>query len=389
MELEPRLRRYESFLHGEYLQGFSKGAEYIADDINAGLLQRIKAGTFKTIIFTGMGCSAIVSDVIRAYIIESSLPIEVYVVNDYDFRFLVPNSVVNDDATLIVISSYSGHSTEPILALERLLPIRERVLLLTSGGRLAELGRQEGVSTLRWALSNPDREYPLFHVTQYFAILLNVFVEWNVLDPAHLNQLALLGPQIAADFGSSQIDLVRSIAADGTDANVCLIAPPKWHESLLKLCKMHLNEIAMVPATRNYLHEFCHSEVASLSKPERKHIVIIFSDSEADTHTQYKEKNLIRLLTRNVPANHNIAVHLLTMNQPGFLRKFFGALTVIQHATLAIGKITNTASRELISEAAANPWYHQSTIAAERSDSSKKSTELHNDPADLIECPRT
>jgi glucose/mannose-6-phosphate isomerase len=370
MDLQPRLSRYDSFLRCGYLQGFTKGNEYRLDEVHPSLPEKVRSDGFKTIVFTGMGCSAIVSDLIRGYMIDAGIPVNVYVVNDYDFRFLVPSSIINDDATLIVISSYSGYSTEPILALEHLLPVRDRVLLLTSGGRLAELGRREGVSTLRWALSRPDREYPLFHVTQYLAILLTVFAQWGLLGADHLDQLAQLGDQLAQDFDAAQAELVKTIAESSFDANITMIAAPKWHESLLKLCKMHLNEIAMVPATRNYIHEFCHSEVASLSNPSQKHSILLFSDSESDEYTKNKEDNLVRLLTEPLSQNRNIAVHRLSLTKPGFLRKFFGALTLIQEVTLAIGKHSNTVSRELISEAAQNTWYHSSTILAERTNGS-------------------
>lgn len=366
MSLVSRLVRYEEFIGNEYLEGFLKGHEYSLEDLDDELRKRISNGQFKRIVFTGMGCSAIVSDVIRGYLIESGVPIDVYVVNDYDFTFLIPDSIIEDESTLIIISSYSGHSNEPILALRRLLPMRDRILLLTSGGRLAEVGREEGVSILYWRLSNPDREYPLFHVSQYFAILVTVFVEFGLLGAEHLDQLPALAAQLREDFDESRQQLARDIAAASHDANMVLIATPKWHESLLKLCKMHLNEIAMVPAARNYFHEFCHSEVASLTDPERRHSLLVFTDSDSDDYTRQKTDNLIRLLTDERSQNRNVVVNRIELTEPGFLRKFFGALNLVQQITLGLGHHTNTASRELISEAAGNPWYHSSTIEAEK-----------------------
>lgn len=365
MSLESRLVRYEDFISTEFLPGLVKGHEYSVEDVDDELVKKLRDGRFTRIVFTGMGCSAIVSDVIRGYLIEHSVPLEVHVVNDYDFQFLIPDSVIEDESTLIVISSYSGHSQEPILALERLLPIRDRVLLLTSGGRLGEVGQEDGVSTMHWRLSNPDREYPLFHVTQYFAILVTALVEFGVLGPEHRDQLVELAEQLEADYDSDRQRFVDEVVASSQDANIVLIATPKWHESLLKLCKMHLNEIAMVPATRNYFHEFCHSEVASLTDPERKHSLLVLVDADSDEYTKKKTENLIRLLTAPTPQNRNIVVHRVDLDQPSFLRKFFGTLAVVQQITLGLGRHTNTASRELISEAAGNSWYHSTTIAAE------------------------
>jgi glucose/mannose-6-phosphate isomerase len=365
MMLQPRLTRYADFMENEYLAGLVKPDEYSLKDVRDNLRRRMADGSFKRIVFTGMGCSAIVSDVIRAYLIESGVPIDVYVMNDYHSRFLVPDSLLEDEGTLIIISSYSGHSTEPILAFERFRHALHRVLLLTSGGRLAESGREAGASIAYWCLRGPDREYPLFHVTQYFAILMEMFHQLGMMSHDHRQALEELATQLKADFGPAQIQAARAIARDSLDANIVMIASPQWHESLLKLCKMHLNEIAMVPATRNFLHEFCHSEIASLSRTERRHSLLVFCDADDDEYTKRKTANLVKLLTASRPENHNVVVHRVELDQSGFLRKFFGALNLIQHVTFELGREHNTPSRDLISEAAGNQWYHSSTITAE------------------------
>ncbi|MFD0384873.1 SIS domain-containing protein [Streptomyces stramineus] len=128
---------------------------------------------------------------------------------------------------------------------------------------------------------------------------------------------------------------------------------------------MHLNEMAMVPATRNFFHEFCHSEVATLSDPTRKHSVLIFQDDQDDAYTRQKMTNLVGLLTSDLPQNRNIEVTEIPLTQPTFMRKYFTALELVQYLTLDLGRYRDTTSRNLISEAAGNPWYHGDTIRAE------------------------
>src|SRR5262249_39033487 len=139
----------------------------------------------------------------------------------------------------------------------------------------------------------------------------------------------------------------------------------KWYTSLLKLAKMHFNEMAMAPATRNYFHEFCHSEVATLSDPERRHSVLLFRDADDDEYTRTKMGNLVTLLTCDIPQNANIAVTEIELSQPTFMRKYFTALEFVQHTALALGRFYDTASRDLISEAAGNLWYHRTAIQAD------------------------
>jgi len=358
-----RLERYEQFLFTEYRSAFVKSSEYSIDEITDSLRERMANGEFRRIVFSGMGCSAIVSDVIRTYLGTFDSGLEVFVFNDYDFQFLVPRSVIEDPSTLIILSSYSGHSNEPIRAFHDLKEMHDRVLLLTSGGRLAQLGSEFGVSIARWQLSNPDREYPLFHVGQYFAILIKMFHELGLLRQDRTDEVCALVDQLATDFDADLEQAAIDAAHRAENANIIMVASPMWHESLLKLAKMHFNEIAMVPATRNYFHEFCHSEVATLSDPDRRHLVLIFCDDEEDAYTVQKRENLVSLLQSPLPQNRNVEVVQVRLDQPSFMRKYFTALEFVQRVTLELGKFYQTQSRDLISEAAGNPWYHSTVVA--------------------------
>ncbi|MFF2149205.1 SIS domain-containing protein [Kitasatospora sp. NPDC058190] len=360
-----RLDRYADFLNTRYRSDFLKSDEYSLDEVTPDLRKRIESGQFDRIVFSGMGCSAIVSDVIGTFLNASGSGVEVHVFNDYDFPYLVPRSVADDEGTLFIISSYSGHSEEPVRVFRALADRYHRTLLLTSGGRLAELGREAGVSVARWELSQPDREYPLFHVGQYFSILLDMFLELGLIKDDHRAEVAALPGHLATDFSAALQEQARATARCSQDANLLMLASPKWYMSLLKLAKMHFNEMAMAPATRNYFHEFCHSEVATLSDPDRRHSVLLFRDPDDDAYTRQKMDNLVRLLTRDIPQNRNVTVTEIALDQPTFMRKYFTALEFVQHTALELGRSYDTRSRDLISEAAGNPWYHTTAIRAE------------------------
>ncbi|RLJ08795.1 MAG: hypothetical protein DRP16_00690, partial [Candidatus Aenigmatarchaeota archaeon] len=62
--MQPRLKRYKQFIENEYLSGLTKNKEYLLD-LKKELENKIRNKQFKRILFTGMGCSAIVSDIIK------------------------------------------------------------------------------------------------------------------------------------------------------------------------------------------------------------------------------------------------------------------------------------------------------------------------------------
>lgn len=366
MALDTRLDRYANFIEKGYLPGLLKFDEYSLEGVSEDLRRQFADGKVRRIVFTGMGCSAIVSDVIRGFFAELGTGPEIYVANDYDFTFLLPRAIIDDPETVIIVSSYSGHSREPLLAYRKLAEQRDRVLLLTSGGSLAEEGAGDGASIAYWRLRTPDREYPLFHVAEYFAILLDLFARLGLLDDNRQAELAQLSHALQAELSSPQSEeLSTSIAERSREANLILLGSPRWHESLLKLAKMHFNEMAMVPTARNYFHEFCHSEVATLSSAERRHSLIRLVDPADDEYTIAKGKNLDRLLSEERPENDLVEVSHITLDKPTFLHKFFYALGIIQKSALKLGRYREVDSRNLISEAAGNSWYHSDTIESE------------------------
>ncbi|RBO96800.1 phosphoglucose isomerase-like protein [Nocardia puris] len=194
--------------------------------------------------------------------------------------------------------------------------------------------------------------------------LHRLFARLGVIEDDHHDKLATLAADLDGLYDVPSAQVARAFAERSIDANI-MIATPKWHESLLKLAKMHLNEMAMVPATRTYFHEFCHSEVATLSDPERRHSVLLIDDPDDDEYTRRKAANLESLLTAPRPENAEIRFTRPTLRGDTFLHKYFHALEVIQRATLESGRYREVDSRNLISEAAGNPWYHSTTIDRE------------------------
>jgi len=371
-EKNERLVRYKQYTNIEFIQSLVKNDEYSLDEMQDGLMQKIKNNEFNRIVFTGMGCSAIVSNMIRGFFAEIKHPIQIHVINDYDFQLLLDNKILSDPQTLIIISSYSGHSKEPIIAYYNCKQLNENILFLTSGGKLAEIAKKDGISIIRWKISNPDREYPLFHAPQYFVIILDFMAEMGILSSNYKQELKDTMEYLQNYVTPSLKRHASKIAEKLRNMDITLLATPLWHGSLLKLVKMHLNEIAMAPAHRNHFHEFCHSEVAVFSHPKQEHGVIIFRDNNEDSYTADKMNNLINLLSKDTSENKNIKVVVLDLDQSDFFKKMFSTLLFMHFVTYELGLFYNTPSRELISTAAGNPWYNQNTIIKER----KKKTNL-------------
>ncbi|MFH1591592.1 MAG: SIS domain-containing protein [archaeon] len=355
---QPRLRRYRAFIGDAFLDGFRRNSEYAIEGFFPRLKKKMRRGGFRRILFTGMGCSAIVSDIIKGFFADQGVDIHVEVLNGYHVEQLIDVGTLKDGKTLVIVSSYSGFSKEPVLAYERMREHTKDIIFLTSGGRLYELARSDKVPVIKWAIIDPDREYPLFHVPQYFAILLDVFCRFGILRENYAKRLE----KLADDLHELKLSRdARDIARMVRGKDIIMLATPLWHTSLLKLIKMHLNEIAMVPAHRNYFHEFCHSEVGVCSMPTIRQAIFMFKDMDDDAYTKAKMDNARKAI---MEGGDNMAI-TIPLDQPDFLHKLFATLMLFQHITYKLGIMENTPSRELISRAAGNMWYNRETIKAE------------------------
>lgn len=363
---QPRLNRYKQFIETQFIDSLLWNKDYSLRDLNHELKEKISQGYFKRIIFTGMGCSAIVSDVIKGFIADQQMSIFVDVINDYDIDVLIDQEVLKDNTTLVIVSSYSGHSQEPIHFYNNIKNLTNNIIFLTSGGQLSQIAKNDNVSIIYWELRTPDREYPLFHVPQYFSILLDIFYELKIFKTNYISELTKTAQLLKTEFNESKIATASKIADELNGREIVFIASPKWYISLLKLANMHFNEMAMVPSHRNYFHEFTHSEVAVFSDPTHKLSIVMFRDVDGD---QYKQEKMMRfnnlISDPSIYQNRNIYIHEILIDKNNFFDNFFSTLYFLNYVAYFLGVENNVKSRELISTSAGNPWYNQKTIQSE------------------------
>lgn len=92
----------------------------------------------ENVISIGMGGSAIGGDLVRT-LTASEMNQPMTVIRGYD----IPGFV--SDKTLAILSSYSGNTEETLTAYESCNKRGAKIVAITSGGRLAELARKDGV----------------------------------------------------------------------------------------------------------------------------------------------------------------------------------------------------------------------------------------------------
>jgi len=363
--MQPRLERLEGMLGDPLFESILWGHEYDLDGLDPGLRSRIESGQFRRIVFYGMGCSSVVSDIVKGFFLSVGIPIQVDVINDYELDWFVNREVMKDDATLAIIVCYSGWSVEPCLFYEtmRELTGNRNLIVLSGGGKIADLCRSNGSSLIQYRLQHADREYPLYHVQQFFAIFLDLFYKLKITNSSYRAELEESVEFLKKEFDEGTRQQAKAIAARLQGSRIVLLSTADWYVTLLKQTTMFFNEIAMVPTHRNLLHEFSHTEVATYSDPAEKQAIVTFRDSGVDDYTSNKIRTLAELFgDKSVPQNRNIEFVNIDLDQDGFFKKFFFGHFFSVYIAYYLGQYADVAGRDLISIAAKNPWWSKRSI---------------------------
>lgn len=363
--MQDRVARLSEVLGEPLFESTLWGHEYKLDNLDADLRKRISERRFRKFVFYGMGCSSVVSDIVKGFFLTTGVDIDVEVINDYETEWFVTDRTLAAEDTLVFIVCYSGWSVEPCLFYDRMKQLNgaKNLIVLTGGGRIAKLAKEDGNSVIEYQLRHADREYPLYHVQQFFSIFLDIFYRLGVINRDYTPDLRDAVDYLKETFDNDLIARAKEMAYGLRDSRIVFLATARWYTQLLKQTTMFFNEIAMVPSHRNMLHEYSHTEVAAYSDPRQKQSIVILLDVDDDDYTKNKVATLEKLFGDcEVPQNRNISIWRVDLDQDSFFKKFYYAHFFMVYVAFFLGKISNVEGRDLISIAAKNPWWSQESI---------------------------
>jgi glucose/mannose-6-phosphate isomerase len=197
--MQPRLRRLKEMLGNPLFESL------------------IEVGQFDRIVFYGMGCSSVVPDIVKGFFLTHQVPIQVDVVNDYDLDWFVDREVVKFERTLTIIVCYSGWSVEPCLFYDamRAMTGTKNQIVLSGGGKVADMCRADDASLIQYELRHADREYPLYHVQQFFATFLDLFHKLKITPSAYEAELKESVEFLKREFTEARLARPGPLAAFG------------------------------------------------------------------------------------------------------------------------------------------------------------------------------
>ncbi len=235
----------------------------------------------KGIVFSGMGGSGIVGDVIKDYL---------YYSESYNFKKLllvnkshILPSHVNEETPLIAIS-YSGNTAETINVVIEALKRDISVICISSGGKLEELCQEKGLAHIKIHKAMAPRSA----LPELLAATLRVLEETFNLDftsdvEEAYNYLVYLKEYWGPSEESRPFKLAREI-----DGKIPIIYTPHDLISVGIRAKTAFNENAKINAYYDIYPEMFHNEVMAYEEEINSSLLPIFIGGNSKVEVFYR-----------------------------------------------------------------------------------------------------
>jgi glucose/mannose-6-phosphate isomerase len=272
-------------------------------------LQAIE-GPFENIVHAGMGGSALWALLSLSWP-GYNLPFDIC--RDYE----IPKYV--SDKTLFVASSYSGNTEETLAALTAAEEKGARIVVIASGGQLADVAREKNYPL---AILPPTSQ-PRFALLSGFKALVTILERANIVAAADAertihetseylkNTISAWLPTVAAKDNPA-----KQLALELMGKSIVVYAGPKLFPAAYKW-KISFNENAKNIAWCNQLPEFNHNEFLGwISHPiDKPYAVIDLRSSLEHSRVQKRFEITERLLSGQRPVTHVIEAQGETLLQ--------------------------------------------------------------------------
>lgn len=248
------------------------------------------------VVVAGMGGSALAASLLGTW---PKLPVPFEVVRNY----AIPDYV--SEQTLFIASSYSGNTEESLEALQKAIDKKAQIIVISSGGKLAELAE--------------ENDYPLYRLPEGFqprmAVFYNLAALVQICESAQLVNKGITGQlRDSADWLRGQIEQwlptvpaesnqAKQIARELMGKSPVVYAGPELSPAAYKW-KISFNENAKNVAWYGQLPEFNHNEFLGWSShPLEKPYAVIDLRSNLE-HPQVLKRFEVseRLLSGKRPA---------------------------------------------------------------------------------------
>ena len=225
---------------------------------------QVSYGEINHIVFAGMGGSGAIGDLFSSILSKSK--VHVSLVKGY----LLPRTV--DKNTLVIVTSISGNSVEPLTVLESAKKLGCSLIAFSSGGKMEELCKKNNIIHRKINYIHSPRSSLVKYVYSMLKILNHTLSVTKNEIIESINQLDIIQKNISSDNLSEtnhSIDLASWITG------IPLIYYPHGLQSAAIRFKSSLQENAKSHAMIEDIIEASHNNVVSWERPSIMQPILI------------------------------------------------------------------------------------------------------------------
>ncbi|MBE0570648.1 MAG: bifunctional phosphoglucose/phosphomannose isomerase [Ignavibacteriaceae bacterium] len=299
MQIQDFIKKYDTQNQFNVLK---ESYKQVADAWNNKIdLSHLKTEKFSSILFCGLGGSAISGDLFCDYL-SGELKIPFNVVRGYNLPAFA------DETTLIIISSYSGNTEESISCFEQALRKNSKIVIITSGGKIGDMSASNKIPVVKIQ----SGLQPRYALGLSFFSLLKIIQELGIAsEENNVKKILELWQKRGEEYSSDNNQAVQ--IANEIIGFIPIIYSSEFFASTGYRLKCQLNENSKLHAFHNSLPEMNHNEIIGWESYKEKQFhtkVICLTDKEY--HPQNKKRFDI---LREILAEQKIEVLTLSSNE--------------------------------------------------------------------------
>ncbi len=247
----------------------------------------------RNVLVTGLGGSGIGGTII-AQICEKELGVPLNVSKDYS----IPNYV--NEHTLLIVSSYSGNTEETLESLDMALKQKAKIVCVTSGGKVLELAKQNGLDHIIIPGGMPPRSCLGYSLTQLFYVL---------------HGMKLISSNFKADLQKS-VELMDSerenikrdsrALAEKLIGKIPIIYSAANYEGVTVRLRQQIDENSKMLCWHHVFPEMNHNELVGWTEKHDDVAVIMFRNKDDYFRTQKRMDICKEIFAKYTPHIHEI-----------------------------------------------------------------------------------
>ena len=278
------------------------------------------AGTFKAIMISGMGGSALPGNLFRIYLhslFQSEKPQEQPLAIYQNRSYGLPPESYHE--CLNFICSYSGNTEETIASFEEALRAGLPCVGLSSGGKIEAMCRERGVPHIKLPIPYEGFQ-PRIGTGYFFGAMFQVLVNQGMVPDATAD---ILAEAEALKGKLSALEEQGRALAEKLVGKTPVIYATTRYKSVAMVWKIKLNENAKTPAFWNFFPELNHNEMVGWTLPQGKFFVLMLRDTDTDS------RNFKRFeITAELLRKQGVEVEILDMEGESVYSKVFTSIAL-------------------------------------------------------------